>query len=123
MQFQSLTVNPANSKDVQGGTQDNGTFETTGSAVVWPQTIFGDGGQSGFDATDTTFRVHTYFNASPDVNFTNGDPADWAWIADPIYGTEPQAFYVPIITDPVVSRHAVRRTGHVWRTKTFGWAR
>jgi hypothetical protein len=120
LQFQSLTVNPADPKNVQGGTQDNGTFETTGSDVVWPQTIFGDGGQSGFDATNPAFRVHTYFNASPDVNFNNGNPTDWAWIADPIYGTEPQAFYVPIITDPVVSGTLFVGTGHVWRTKTFG---
>jgi hypothetical protein len=120
LQFQSLTVNPADPKNVQGGTQDNGTFETTGSNVVWPQTIFGDGGQSGFDATNAAFRVHTYFNASPDVNFNNGNPTDWAWIADPIYGTEPQQFYVPIITDPVVSGTLFVGTGHVWRTKTSG---
>jgi len=120
LQFQSLTVNPADSKNVQGGTQDNGTFETTASQVVWPQTIFGDGGQSGFDSTNPAFRVHTYFNASPDVNFNNGNPADWGWIADPIYQTEPQAFYVPIITDPVVSGTMFVGTGHVWRTTTFG---
>src|SRR6266404_5916717 len=40
LQFQSLSVNPANAKEVQGGTQDNGTFETTGSSVTWGQTIF-----------------------------------------------------------------------------------
>lgn len=120
LQFQSLSVNPADPKNVQGGTQDNGTFETTGSAVVWPQTIGGDGGQSGFDAADPNFRVHTYFNASPDVNFDSGKPEAWAWIADPIYQTEPQAFYVPIITDPVVSKTLFVGTGHVWRTKTAG---
>src|SRR5438874_1765671 len=60
LQFQSLSVNPANAKDVQGGTQDNGTFETTGSSVTWPQTIFGDGGLSGFDAANPDFRFHTY---------------------------------------------------------------
>jgi hypothetical protein len=120
LQFQSLTVNPADPKDIQGGTQDNGTFETTGSATVWPQTIFGDGGQSGFDATDPAFRVHTYFNAQVDVNFENGTPAGWGWVSDPIFGTEPQAFYVPIITDPVVSRTMFVGTGHVWRTQTGG---
>jgi hypothetical protein len=120
LQFQSLSVNPANPKDVQGGTQDNGTFETTGSATVWPQTIFGDGGQSGFDATDSAFRVHTYFNAQVDVNFANGQADAWGWVGDPIFATEPQAFYVPIITDPVVSKTMFVGTGHVWRTKTGG---
>ena len=41
-----------------------------------------------------------FFDASPDVNFSNGDIADWNWIADPIYGTGAQ-FYAPIISDPV----------------------
>ena len=73
------------------------------------------------NATNAAFRVHTYFNASPDVNFNNGNPTDWAWIADPIYQTEPQQFYVPIITDPVVSGTMFCvGTGHVWRTKTSG---
>ena len=66
--------------------------------------MIGDGGQSGFDAAMPSFRFHTFFNATPDVNFSNGDIADWNWIADPIFGTEPQSFYVPIISDPVVSR-------------------
>lgn len=120
LQFQSLSVNPADPKNVQGGTQDNGTFQTTGSSVVWPQTIGGDGGQSGFDASDPNFRFHTYYNASPDVNFDAGKPESWAWIADPIYGTEAQAFYPPIISDPVVSKTMFVGTGHVWRTKTAG---
>jgi hypothetical protein len=54
------------------------------------------------------------------VNFSGGDVADWNWIADPIYGGEPQAFYVPIISDPTVSRTMFVGTGHVWRTKTHG---
>lgn len=119
LQFQSLTVNPANPKDIQGGTQDNGTFETTGSSVVWPQTIFGDGGQSGFDSTDAAFRMHTYFGANPDVNFTSGDPTGWGYIGDPLQ-TEAAAFYVPIITDPVVHNTMFVGTGHVWRTTTGG---
>src|SRR6266511_3943266 len=44
LQFQSLSVAPDNPKHLQGGTQDNGTFETYGSSVVWPQIIYGDGG-------------------------------------------------------------------------------
>src|SRR6266513_4991905 len=45
--FQSLSVAADNPKHLQGGNQDNGTFETYGSSVVWPQIIYGDGGQSG----------------------------------------------------------------------------
>ena len=120
LQFQSLSVSPFNSRVLQGGTQDNGTWQSPGNPVKWENTMIGDGGQSGFDASEPAFRFHTFFNATPDVNFSNGDIADWNWIGDPIFGTEPQAFYVPIISDPVVSRSMFVGTGHVWRTKTWG---
>ncbi len=120
LQFQSLSVSPFNSNLLQGGTQDNGTWQTPGNPVKWENMMIGDGGQSGFDVAEPSFRFHTFFNATPDVNFSNGDIADWNWIGDPIFGTEPQSFYVPIIGDPVVSRSMFVGTGHVWRTKTWG---
>src|SRR5438477_730506 len=124
LQFQSLSVNPANAKDVQGGTQDNGTFETTGSSVTWPQTIFGDGGLSGFDTTNPAFRFHTYFDAQVDVNFNSGAPPNWDWIADSLFippgNTEARLFYFPIITDPAVHGTMFAGLTHVWRTKDDG---
>ena len=120
LQFQSLSVSPFNSKILQGGTQDNGTWESDGNPVKWLNTMIGDGGQSGFDAAMPNFRFHTFFNATPDVNFSNGAVIDWNWISDPIFGTEPQEFYAPIISDPQVSRTMFVGTGHVWRTKTHG---
>src|SRR5207302_2148514 len=113
-----------NAKDVQGGTQDNGTFETTGSNVVWPQTIFGDGGLSGFDPTNPYFRFHTYFDAQVDVNFNSGAPPNWDWIADSFFippgNSESRLFYFPIITDPAVHGTMFAGLTHVWRTKDDG---
>jgi hypothetical protein len=121
LQFQSLSVSPFNVNIVQGGTQDNGTWETPGNPVKWENTMIGDGGQSGFDVGDPAFRFHTFFGPTPDVNFSGGDMADWNWTADPIYfGGEPAAFYVPIISDPATSRSMFVGLGHVWRTKTWG---
>jgi hypothetical protein len=121
LQFQSLSVSPFNVNILQGGTQDNGTWQTLGNPTKWENTMIGDGGQSGFDAASPSFRFHTFFNASPDVNFSDGETADWNWIADPIYFSgEPQSFYVPIISDPRVSRSMFVGLGHVWRTKTWG---
>jgi hypothetical protein len=119
LQFQSLSVSPHNKNLLQGGTQDNGTWETPGNPVKWENTMIGDGGQSGFDASMPEFRFHTFFDASPDVNFSGGDIADWNWIADPIYGTG-GLFYVPIISDPTVSRTMFVGTTNVLRTKTHG---
>jgi hypothetical protein len=121
LQFQSLSVNPANAKDVQGGTQDNGTFETTGSSVTWPQTIFGDGGLSGFDATNPDFRFHTYFGRNADVSFQDGSPPSWDFISDPLFTSgEAALFYFPIIGDPAVHGTMFCGMNHVWRTKDNG---
>lgn len=120
LQFQSLSVSPFNVNELQGGTQDNGTWENYGSPSTWTNTMIGDGGQSGFDVADSHFRFHNFFEASPDVNFSDGAMADWNWIADPIFETEVQEFYVPMISDPKVSKTLFVGTGHVWRTKTAG---
>ncbi len=49
LQFQSLSVSPFNVNVLQGGTQDNGTWQTPGNPTKWENTMIGDGGQSGFD--------------------------------------------------------------------------
>jgi hypothetical protein len=119
LQFQSLSVSPHDVNELQGGTQDNGTWENYGSKVTWENTIIGDGGQSGFDVTIPEFRFHNYTGASPEVNFDNGDVADWIWVADPLqHGGE---FYSPVISDPVVSKTMFAGTARtVFRTKTAG---
>ena len=119
LQFQSLSVSPFNVNVVQGGTQDNGTWQTTGNPNKWLNTIFGDGGQSGFDAANQHFRFHTFFAPQVDVNFSDGDTIDWNWIADPIVG-DPSQFYIPILTDPVVSGMMFAGTVWAYRTKTHG---
>jgi hypothetical protein len=121
LQFQSLSVSPFDPRELQGGTQDNGTWENYGSPVEWKNTMIGDGGQSGFDATDPHFRFHNFFNMSPDVNFSDGATSEWIWIADPIFGVEGQEFYVPMISDPNVSKTLFVGGEHVWRTKTAGF--
>ena len=49
LQFLSLSVSPFNSRELQGGTQDNGTWENLHQIATWQNRMIGDGGQSGFD--------------------------------------------------------------------------
>ena len=50
LQFQSVSLNPQNpTGELMGGTQDNGTWLVHRQSNTWTQTIYGDGGQSGFD--------------------------------------------------------------------------
>jgi hypothetical protein len=123
LQFQSLSVSPADANILQGGTQDNGTWQSMGNQVKWTNTMIGDGGQSGFDVANTLFRFHTFAGQQPDVNFSGGEVADWNWIGDPFFiaGADPfAAFYFPIISDPTVTGSLYAGIGHIWRTKTHG---
>ncbi|HEX9417269.1 MAG TPA: sialidase family protein [Gaiellaceae bacterium] len=122
LQFQSLSVNPFHSNELQGGTQDNGTWQNEGSPSEWHNTMVGDGGQSGFDVSDPSFRFHTYFDKQMDVNFSNGATEDWNWNSDPFFliAGEASEFYVPTIADPKVSKTLFLGAQYVWRTKTAG---
>ncbi len=121
LQFISLSVSPFDDNLINGGTQDNGTWQTNGNRTTWDNIMIGDGGWSGFDAKRREFRMHNFFDAQTEVNFNNGDIDDWIWTADPIVGHPGTQFYAPIITDPVVSGTMFAGTGiSVFRTKTFG---
>ena len=119
LQFQSLSVAADNPKHLQGGTQDNGTFETTGSAVTWPQIIYGDGGQSGFNVVNSAQRFNTFFANYTDANFQNGAPSKWVVISGPLFA-ESSLFYKPIIADPIVPGTIFVGLTSVWRTQDWG---
>jgi len=122
LQFQSLSVAPDNPKHLQGGTQDNGTWETYGSAVVWPQIIYGDGGQSGFSANNSNLRFNTFTGKANDVNFQNGDPSKWVIASGPIFASsEGSQFYTPIIADPNSASAGTifQGSNSVWRTQDW----
>jgi hypothetical protein len=123
LQFQSLSINPKKpTQELLGGTQDNGTFLFQGSPVFWPQTIGGDGGQSGFNVKNPDIRFHTYFIQQVDVNFQGTNTLGWDWIGDPLFSGEGSSFYIPIIYDPSRRRAGSIFAGlqGVWRTRDNG---
>ena len=120
LQFQSLSVSPHDVNELQGGTQDNGTWENYGNSQTWINTMIGDGGQSGFDVAIPEFRFHTFTGPGPDVNFNNGALADWIFAGAGLGGGTAE-FYSPIISDPVVSKTMFTGNGlTAYRTKTAG---
>jgi hypothetical protein len=102
-------------------TQDNGTLSFSGAAT-WFLPLTGDGGDSGFDATEPKTRFHTYTGGQMDINYDGDNPASWLWIGDVfITGTaEAQRFYAPVISDPVVSHTIFVGAQRVWRTQDLG---
>ena len=123
LQFQSLSVSPFNSNLLQGGTQDNGTWQTQGNPIEVGK--HDDRRRRPVRASTPRTRASASTRSTtrqPDVNFSGGDMADWNWIGDPFFiaAPEPQSFYIPIISDPVETGWMFAGLGHVWRTKTHG---
>jgi hypothetical protein len=125
LQFQSLSVAANSAGHVQGGTQDNGTWDRTSTSFTWPQEIYGDGGQSGFAANNSNLRVNTFTGQFNDVNFRNGDPTKWVIASAPIASSpEGSYFYPPVISDPnpnAITAHTIfQGSQSVWRTQDWG---
>jgi hypothetical protein len=121
LQWIKVKASPHNPQLLQGGTQDNGTWETPGNPVKWENTMIGDGGWNGFDVALPDFRFHSFFDATPEVNFNKGNIADWISIYDPLFGHAGTQFYSPIISDPKETKWMFAGTGRTaYRTKTDG---
>src|SRR5438105_9728061 len=124
LQFQSLSASAQRPLNLlQGGTQDNGTFQYNGSPIVWPQEIYGDGGQSGFNVTNDKTRFNTFSGQAHDANFRDGDPVKWVIISAPIISSpEGSFFYPPIIADPnpAWAGSIFQGSFSVWRTQDWG---
>jgi hypothetical protein len=127
LQFQSVSISKQSpSTDVIGGTQDNGTwaFDCTTVPCNTFESINGDGGQSGIDATKPSTRTHSYYLPQYDTNFAGNFPLGWDWISDPLIisylNGETWAFYPPLITDPVKRGYEFTGGQYVWRTQDNG---
>jgi hypothetical protein len=127
LQFINVAINPSNPAEVQGGTQDNGTWSNNNpqnSQNNWPQNIYGDGGNSGYDGANSTWRFNQFTSAFSDSNFQNGDPTKWVIASAPIVNSrEAVGFYFPQVADPnpPTGAHPIfAGARHVWRTWAFG---
>jgi Arc-like DNA binding domain len=125
LQYQSVSVNPVDSTNLMGGTQDNGTWNGTTSSSSWPQTIYGDGGQSGYDSGNSSIRFMNFYSPYSDENFENGDPTAWVIVSGNFFDSsgspkEASAFYLPEIADPSVPGTQFTGLQHVWRTQDNG---
>jgi hypothetical protein len=127
LQFVGVAINPSNPAEVQGGTQDNGTWSNNdpeASQNDWPQNIYGDGGNSGYDGTNSTWRFNEFTSAFTDANFQNGAATKWVIISAPLVNSgEAVGFYWPEVADPnpPTGAHPIfSGLQHVWRSWAFG---
>jgi hypothetical protein len=123
LQFQSILSDPANYRNLVGGTQDNGTWVNSGSSPQWDQTIYGDGGQAGFSRANSQWLFNNFTGQSIDANFRRGAADKWVVISGPIYQSgEGSLFYPPQIADPnpAAGGTIFKGTVSVWRTQNWG---
>jgi hypothetical protein len=125
LQFINVAINPSNSREVMGGTQDNGTWSNIGnSRNLFTQVIYGDGGNAVYDGTEPTWRANEFTSCFGDSNFENGEPTKWVIATGPIVASgERCAFYWPQTGDPnpAPGTHPIYNGAqHVWRSWAFG---
>lgn len=126
IQFINVAINPAQSCEVMGGTQDNGTWSNINNCDrnTFFQVIYGDGGNAVYDATNAAWRANEFTSGAGDSNFRNGDPERWVVSTAPIRRSgEGPAFYWPQVSDPnpTAGTHPIYSGArHVWRTLAFG---
>lgn len=128
LQFTSIWVDTTNPNHVQGGTQDNGTFETYGvNQLQQPQPMnqimYGDGGNGGIRTGNPAFRVASFYTQLHVANADNGDPTKWYVIGGKIASSpESSIFYPPVLADPNpnASGTIFEGSNSVWRTQDWG---
>ena len=130
LQFIDVAINPSNSREVMGGTQDNGTWSNLDHSDrnTFTQVIYGDGGNAGYDGTNPTWRFNAFTSGFSDSNFRNGDPEKWVISSAPVTRSgEGPSFYWPQVADPNpvsfnghVTHPIYSGAKHVWRTWAFG---
>src|ERR1035438_3040123 len=124
IQFTGIGVHPTNNQIVVGGSQDNGTELTTGSAT-WLATDGGDGGYSQISQTDlgaTCYSNHpigsfgstAFFRVSTDGcnTFTARTPT--------ISNSSLFNFYAPIFVDPLQGNRVFLGGDHLYESTTAG---
>jgi hypothetical protein len=70
LQFINVAINPADSCEVMGGTQDKCTWSNTNNCKrdTFNQVIYGDGGNAVYDGTEPTWRANEFTGGFGDSN-------------------------------------------------------
>jgi hypothetical protein len=115
-QFYSATPDPFTAGTYFGGTQDNGTLLTTGTAT-WTQFFSGDGGYT--QANPNKKQQYFFQFQGIDVYWSdNGGTTASLIIDSSTIGVDFSTFFVPFKLAPSDTTHMVLGTNHVWRGPT-----
>ncbi len=123
-QFTGIGLHPTDPTIAYGGSQDNGTEKYTGTDV-WNLVRGGDGGFVAVDQTNANTVYHEYYG----ISLERSDNGGQTWNGktsgigenDPaLDGSDPAAFYVPYILDPLNQSRVIYGTNHVYESTNRG---
>ena len=118
-QFIGIAVNPNDPTIVYGGSQDNGTAETTGSQA-WTLIRFGDGGFVRVDPANPRTVYHEYTNLNPPLERSDDGGLTWNQKISGINTGDPSNTYLPYVMDPANSQRLLLGTNRVYETTNRG---
>lgn len=120
-QFYSVALHPTNAAIIYGGSQDNGTDKTTGSAA-WTEVFGGDGAevQIDFNSPQTVYQETQQLGAGTAGSgfLRRSDNAGTFWTpkTSGIAPSDPSNFYIPYVMDPSNSSRLLLGTNRVYET-------
>lgn len=89
-EIEYMASDPASSKWLMAGTQDNGTLRHTGG-TKWDHIADGDGGDCGVDQQASNIVYHSYYNVTLERSTNKGN--SWSRLSPP---NVPSLFYPPV---------------------------
>src|SRR5262249_57058029 len=112
-QFVGIALHPTNPNVAYGGSQDNGTEKTTGTAV-WAQVAGGDGGFVRVDPSNPNTVYFEFFGISLQRS-DNGGASSTPKVTG-INLADNARFYVPYVLDPSNPSRLLLGTTRVYET-------
>lgn len=119
-EIEYMASDPATSKWLMAGTQDNGTLRYTGS-TKWDHIADGDGGDCGVDQQAPNIIYHSYYNVTLERSTNKGN--SWASLSPPNVAS---LFYPPVevagatLAIGAVSLVVSRNSGATWTVVPLG---
>ena len=119
-EIEYMASDPATSKWLMAGTQDNGTLRYTGS-TKWDHIADGDGGDCGVDQQASNIVYHSYYNVTLERSTNKGN--SWSRLSPP---NVPSLFYPPVevvgatLAIGAVSLVVSRNSGASWTIVPLG---
>ena len=127
IQFTGIGIHPTSTQTVIGGSQDNGTELTTGSAQ-WNSTDGGDGGYSQISQTNASIIYSNHpigsFGLGAFLRKSTNGGTSWTSITPPSIGNQGLFnFYAPIFVDPSNGNRIFLGGDKVYESPTAGCER